>query len=123
MAQKNESLTIYIAESVASRCYTSILRHCLEGMGVRGLTLGNPFSNRMEAILDCIRQCDAVLSTGTPDAESAVSIGAAAALDRPVLYLCDYAELTSPNVAAAVSKLIHDTDNVVADIREILQPM
>lgn len=114
--------TVYIVESAASRCYTPILRHLVEGMDVQVLTLGDPADNRMESIMACIREYDAVLISGAPDADMAVAVGAAYAMERPVLHLCDRDDLTSSNVAAAVATFIFDTGDVVAELQDMLQP-
>ncbi|WP_165072800.1 hypothetical protein [Desulfovibrio sp. ZJ200] len=120
--QSEKKQTVYIAESAASRCYTPILRHTLEGMGLEVLTLGESRRDRMESILACIRVADAVLISGRPDTESAVAVGAAAALERPVLHLCGSDDLSSVNVAAAVSTFVYAADDVVAKLQTVLQP-
>lgn len=91
-------------------------------MGLRVLTLGDPYSDRMDAIMACIRKADAVLATGKADPDMAVVVGAAYALERPVLHLCCADDLTSANMAAAVGTIIYNTDDVVARLRAILQP-
>lgn len=116
------STSIYLVESAASRCYIPILRHMLEGMGLRVLTLDDPFAHRMESIMACIRQADAVLITGTPDPDMAVAVGAAFALHLPIVHLCVTEDITSANVAAAVSKHIYNTDDAAAELRTILSP-
>lgn len=120
--EKNMAKRVYIVENAASRCYTPILRHLVEGMDVQVLTLDDSADNRMESIMACIRECDAVLISGAPDADMAVAVGAAYAMERPVLHLCNRDDLTSSNVAAAVATFIFDTGDVVAKLQDMLQP-
>lgn len=91
-------------------------------MGMRVLTIGDSGEDRMEIIIACIRESDAVLITGKPDTEMAVVAGAAYALERPVIYLCSADDLTSPNVTAAASKIIFDSSEVLAELQATLHP-
>lgn len=122
MSPQNEKQTVFIVETPASRCYTPFLSHTIEDMGLDVLTLGDPVSDRMDSILACIREADAVLITGRPDPDMAVVAGAAVALDRPVLHMCSTDDLTSANLAAAVSKIISAADDVVAQLQAVLLP-
>lgn len=47
--EKNMAKRVYIVENAASRCYTPILRHLVEGMDVQVLTLDDSADNRMES--------------------------------------------------------------------------
>ena len=121
--EKNMSKhTVCLVENAAARCHTPFLRHVIENMGMRVLTIGDSGEDRMEIIIACIRESDAVLITGKPDTEMAVVAGAAYALERPVIYLCSADDLTSPNVTAAASKIIFDSSEVLAELQATLHP-
>ena len=114
--------TVCLVENAAARCHTPFLRHVIENMGMRVLTIGDSGEDRMEIIIACIRESDAVLITGKPDTEMAVVAGAAYALERPVIYLCSADDLTSPNVTAAASKIIFDSSEVLAELQATHHP-
>ena len=106
--------TVCLVENAAARCHTPFLRHVIENMGMRVLTIGDSGEDRMEIIIACIRESDAVLITGKPDTEMAVVAG--------VIYLCSADDLTSPNVTAAASKIIFDSSEVLAELQATLHP-
>lgn len=114
--------TICLVENAAARCHTPFLRHVLESMGLCTLTIGDIEEDRMEVIMACIRESEAVLITGRPDTDMAVVVGAAYALERPVIYLCSTDDLTSPTVTAATSKIIFNSSNVLAELQATLHP-
>lgn len=75
--------TVCLVENAAARCHTPFLRHVIENMGMRVLTIGDSGEDRMEIIIACIRESDAVLITGKPDTEMAVVAGSGLCFGAP----------------------------------------
>lgn len=114
--------TVYVVESPTSRCYTSFLCHSLEYGGVDVLTVDADIDNRLEAIMECIRNASAVIIAGRPEPDMAVVAGIAYAIGRRIVHLHAPDDLTSENLKAIVDTFVPASDDGPAELWGSLQP-